>query len=439
MSDKITEQLDKVLDAVTFAQKKSDELGDKITGLEKGMIAEAGKAAADALQAVQEMKQAAAGEKAAMEAEVELLKKKLARGVASGNQDMVDEIEHKYGNQFSRYLRKGLAIDDGILEETTRKIVEKMYFGETDGRMDVTVKDWVAGSNPAGGYFIRPDRASMMIKRVFETSPLRRVANVVRTASDSMEFIIDDNEVASGGWVGEISARPATASNAIGKLVIPVHEVYAMPQASQKMLDDAGFDIESWVTQRVTDRLSRVSNTAFVTGNGSEKPRGFNDYASATDADTYERGKIGTYTSTGTSAKLDKADDFIALQNLLKEDYQARAVWGMKRSTFTSVMTLKASGSGEFLLNPSIIRDGSDKFLLGKEVIFMDDLPVVASNSLSVVYADFSQAYTIVDRIGFRVIRDEYTNKPYVLFYTTARVGGDVTSYDAIKRMKTKT
>lgn len=438
MSDKITEQLDKVLDAVSFAQKKADEVGDKITGLEKGMIAEAGKAAADALQAVQDMKQAAAAEKAAIDAEVEYLKKKLARGTANSNGDMVDEVEKKYGNQFARYLRKGHAIEAGALEEISRRIVEKMYFGETEEKTNLIVKDWAAGSNPSGGYFIRPDRSSMMIKRVFETSPIRRFANVVSTVSDSMEFIIDDNEVASGGWVGEVSARPVSASADIGKLVIPVHEVYAMPRATQKMLDDAGFDIESWITNKISDKLSRVSNNAFVVGDGSEKPRGWNNYANATSADAYERGKIGTMTSTGTSALLDDADDFIALQNLLKEDYQARAVWGMKRSTFSSVMTLRSTATGDYLLNPSILRDGSDKFLLGKEVVFMDDMPAVAANSLSVVYADFSQAYTIVDRVGFRVIRDEVTAKPYVLFYTTTRVGGDVTNYDAIKRMKTK-
>jgi len=438
MSDKITEQLDKVLDAVTFAQKKADEVGEKITGLEKGMIAEAGKAAADALQAVQEMKQAKAGEDAARDAEIDLLKKKLARGIASGNQDMIDEVEQKYSNQFARYLRKGLRIDDGILEETSRRIVEKMYFGETDEKASLIVKDWVAGSNPAGGYFIRPDRSSMMIKRIFETSPVRRLANVVRTASDSMEFIIDDDEVASGGWVGEVSSRGETASNAIGKLVIPVHEVFAQPKATQKMLDDAGFDIESWITGKISDKLSRVGNTAFVVGNGAEKPRGWNDYASAAAADTYERGKIGTFTSTGSSASLDDADDFISLQGLLKEDYQARAVWGMKRSTFTSIMTLRSTATGDYLLNPNMLKEGTDKFLLGKEVVFMDDMPAVAANALSVVYADFGLSYTIVDRIGFRVIRDEVTQKPYILFYTTARVGGDVTNYDAIKRMKVK-
>lgn len=436
MSEEINKAMEKVLDAVTFAQKKADEVGDKITGLEKGMIAEASKAATDALQAIQDIKQAQAGEKAAMESELDLVKKKLSRA-ASGNGEAVNEADKLYGKGFSAYLRKGRAIDGACVEDAARQIVEKMYFGEDESKLEMHVKDFVAGSNPAGGYFIRPDRSSMMIKRLFETSPVRSVANVVRTVSDSIEVIIDDNEVASGGWVGEVTARPTTASAAIGKLVIPVHEVYAAPQATQKMLDDAGFDIESWITGKITDKLSRVSNTAFVVGDGSEKPKGWNAYADAV-LDTYTRGSIGTLTSTGSTGLLDDADDFITLQNALKEDYQANAVWGMKRATFGSIMTLRSTATGDYLLDPNMLKTGTDKMLLGKPVIFMDDMPAVAAGALSVVYADFRQSYTVVDRFGFRVIRDEYTNKPYIIFYTTARVGGDVTSYDAIKRMKVK-
>jgi HK97 family phage major capsid protein len=332
------------------------------------------------------------------------------------------------------YMRKGIAIDDELVDAMCKAHAEAALLGADDDKLEFHKKDLVAGSGPDGGYFILPDRSSSVSTRIFETSPLRPVANIVTTNSDVWEIPIDDDEPASG-WVGEVEARPDTASSQVGLIKIPVHEQYASPKATQKMLDDAGFDIEAWHNMKVSRKFGRLENTGFVSGDGSKKPKGFLDYPAWAAAGVYERHKVEQVTATGTAGTLDEADDLITLQNTLLEDYQAGAAWGMRRATFTAVMTLKDS-QGQYLLNPNILKEGTDKVLLGSSVIFMSDMPAVAGDALAVVYADWSEFYTIVDRLGIRVLRDPYTSKPYTKFYTTKRVGGAVTNYEAGKILK---
>jgi len=196
------------------------------------------------------------------------------------------------------------------------------------------------------------------------------------------------------------------------------------------MLDDAGFDIESWLTKKVTEKLSRVENTAFVSGTGVNSPKGVLGYTKWTTNGTYERNKIEQVIS-GTDGEF-TADGLIDTQNALKEDYQGNASWLIKRASFGSIIKLK-NGQGEYLINPFLLAQGGDKVLLGKPVVFANDVAAVATDALCAVYGDFKQGYTIVDRFGFRVIRDEFTSKPYVKFYTTKRVGGACTNYEALK------
>lgn len=426
-------KLDLVATGIETIQTEHKKLGEQVKGHEglQALVKKIG----DDLEDVQKARQKEAGEKAALEETVTELKKRIARGLAANGADVVDEFK-KYGDEFTRYLRKGFKIDDAVAEECVRGIVEKNFRGLSSEEITIQTKDLLVGNNPAGGYLIRPEVSARMIKRIFETSPLRSVCDVQTIASDSLEIIIDDNEVGTGGWVGEVDPRTITNTAEVGKLIIEAHEIFAQPRATQKFLDDAGIDVESWLSKKVTARLSRDENTAFITGNGALKPKGLLSYADAAVYGTYERGKIQTRMSAG--ATLD-GDDFKLLQNGIKEDYQARAVWLMNRATFGDVITLKASGSGEYILSTEFLRDRDERVLLGKPVVFCNDMPQVAADALAVCYGDFFEGYTIVDRTGFRVIRDPYTNKPYVLFYTTKRTGGDVTSYDSWNRLRVMT
>jgi len=430
----IGEKMDKVLESATDAQKMAEEaktLSGDVDVIVKDAIAKAAEASAKAADEMQELKLKAD----AVEKTAEHLEKMYARmGAAGGNADTeAKEFSEKAGEQMARYLRKGQPLDTDVVEGVVKLHLKDGLFGVDEYVRENEIKTLIAGNNPQGGYFIRPERSATMIRRIFETSPVRSEANIETTSSDSMEFLIDDNEAASGGWVGETQSRGDTATPDIGMLTIPAHEQFAQPKATQKMLDDAGFDIESWLSRKVTDKMIRVENTAFVVGDGSQKPRGFLSLPAWAVPGTYERNAIEQINSG--SANAFTADGVKGLQNAVIEAYQANAVFGIKRASWEQIITLK-DGQGAYLLDPRSMKVGDDLTLLGKRVIFMDDMPSIATNALAMVYGDFSVGYTVLDRIGFRVIRDELTEKPFIKFYTTKRTGGDVTNYESLKIQK---
>lgn len=430
----LASKLDAVATGIELIQSEHKKLGEQVKGHEglQTLVKDIG----DNIEAIQKARQAEAGERAATEALVKDLQKRIARGLSANGADVDADEFKQYGDEFTRYLRKGYEIDGKVSEECVRGMIEKNFRGLSAEEISIQTKDLLAGNNPAGGYMIRPEVSSRMIKRIFESSPIRSIASVITIASDSLEMLIDDNEAGSGGWVGEVDPRTITNTPEVGKLIIEAHELFAQPRATQKFLDDAGIDVEGWLSRKVSDRLSRDENTAFVVGNGSLKPKGLLAYGDAAVYGTYERGKIQTRISAGLNID---GDDMKLLQNGIKEEYQARAVWLMNRATFGDVITLKASGTGEYILSTEFLRDRDERMLLGKPVVFCNDMPQADADALAVCYGDFAEGYTIVDRTGFRVIRDQYTNKPYILFYTTKRTGGDVTSYDSWNRLRIKT
>jgi HK97 family phage major capsid protein len=428
-NEEILKKLTDVGDAVAHIQEKNDALEKKYDAVDVDSLKKASDAAVKNLEAIQEIKQqiAAMDHKERLD-QIELL-------IAKSSDNSISDADKKEFKQaITKYFRRGIPLSDEMVEKVCDMQANMEFIGAEDHQTDSYKKDLVVGSGPDGGYWVLPDRSSDVSTRIFETSPIRQVANIVTTSSDMWEIPLDDDEFSSG-WVGEVETRSDTNTSEIGLVKIPVHEGYAQPRATQKMLDDAGFDIESWLIGKVTRKLGRQENTAFVTGDGSKKPKGYLDYAAWASAGVYERNKVEQITATGTAGALDEADDLITLQNSLLEDYQGTAIFGMRRATFTSVMQLKDS-QGQYLLEPSIIKGGTDKILLGKPVIFMSDMPAVAANALAVVYAAFDEFYTIVDRLGMRVLRDPYTAKPYVRFYTIKRVGGAVTNFQAGKILK---
>lgn len=433
MSDtaELIKKLNEIGDQIKHVQDTNDRLQKEYSGLDFANVKDNAEKAAKALEEIQELKQKIAAED--LKARFDAIELAIARN--GGTDIQQKELQAKYKKSMLAYMRKGVALPEDLLELSCKAQVEMELLGAGDPeRIEFLKKDLIAASGPDGGYFILPDRSNKISMRIFETSPVRPLCSVVTTTSDTWEMILDDDEFSSG-WVGEVEARPTTNTSQVGLIKIPVHEQYASPKATQKMLDDSGFDIEAWANNKVSRKFSRMENTAFVTGNGSKKAKGFLAYAAWAVAGTYERDKVEQLTATGTAGFLDEPDDLIRLQNSLIEDYQAGAAFGMRRTTFTSIMQLKDT-SGAYLLDPRILKTGSDKILLGKPVVFMADMPAVAANALAVVYADWMEFYTIVDRMGIRMLRDPYTAKPYTIFYTTKRVGGAVTNFEAGKILK---
>lgn len=296
------------------------------------------------------------------------------------------------------------------------------------------IKALSVGSDPDGGFWITPDMSGRIVSLIRETSPMRQVANVVTIGSDALEGVNDLDE-ATSGWVGETESRAETASPKIGEWRIPVHEQYAEPRATQKLLDDALFNVEEFLAGKIADKLSRMENAAFVGGNGVKKPRGFLTYAagtpSASSFQVIERIPSG---AAGAFAATDPGDTMISLVYSLKSAYRDNAVFMMKRQTLAEVRKLK-DGNGNYLWQPDFqSRQGGT--LMGFTVIEAEDMPSIAADSLSIAFGDFKAGYQIVDRMGIRILRDSFTAKPYVKFYTTKRTGGDVVNFEAIKLMK---
>lgn len=281
--------------------------------------------------------------------------------------------------------------------------------------------------DPDGGYLVTPTMSSTIITTINELSPVRAVASVETISSDALE-LLEDRGVFTSGWVGETAARPATANTQFGKKNIPAHELYAMPIATQKMLEDASMNIEQWIARKAAESFNINEATAFVSGNGVGKPRGFLTYAAGTSWGQIEQVNSGT---SGTVT----ADGIVNLVYSLKEGYTRGASFMMKRATIGAVRLLKESTTNAYIWQPGL-QLGQPSSLLSYPVWEAVDMPAIAANSLSIAFANWKQAYQIVDRKGITLIRDPLTNKPYVQFYFTKRVGGDVTNFEAIKLQK---
>jgi HK97 family phage major capsid protein len=288
------------------------------------------------------------------------------------------------------------------------------------------------GTDPDGGYVVNPDLSGRIVMKVFESSPMRAYASIQVISSDALEGLFDLDEAASG-WVGETDSRAETNTPQLGKWRIPVHELYAKPKATQKLLDDASINMEAWLASKVAEKFARDEANAFVVGNGSNKPRGFLTYASGTTLPgTIEQ--VPTSASGALASAPDGGDALINALYGLKQQYRANATWFMNRATTKLVRKAKDS-DGAYLWSPGI-QAGQPATLLGYPVAAFEDMPDPASNSLSIAVGDMREAYQIVDRLGIRTLRDPYSAKPYVEFYTTKRVGGDVVNFEAIKLIK---
>jgi HK97 family phage major capsid protein len=299
------------------------------------------------------------------------------------------------------------------------------------------------GIEADGGYWVTPEMSSRVLTRIFETSPIRTIASVMTIGTDAVEFPNDLNSAVSGGWVGEKQSRDETDTPQVGTQRIPVHEQYAMPKATQKLLDDATFAVESWLANKIADIMIRTENAAFVSGNGEAKPKGFLDYASAsvTTDDATRAWGILQYVPSGGAADFHATlpgDALIDIVHKIQPQFRAGAVWLMNRATTAGVRKMK-DGQDNYLWSAGDIQRGNPQSLFGHPIVMAEDMPDVGANTFPIVFGDFRAGYQIVDRQGIRTLRDPFTDKPFVLFYTTRRVGADVLNFDAIKLFKIAT
>lgn len=305
-------------------------------------------------------------------------------------------------------------------------------FARKKDATELEIRAMSTDSNPNGGYLVMPELSATVVTRAFETSPLRLVANVEMTGSKSRTFLIDDDE-GSAEWSGE-KAIATEDTPQVGQKEIVAHDITAKMKATTDMLADAYFDLAGWMQTKGADKIARTENTAFFAGTGVSRPRGLLTYAAWASAGVYERDKIEQVNSG--AATTFTADGLIDAQAALKEEYQAQAVWLMKRASFGAVLKLK--GADNFYFGQTMLKDGNTAMqLLGRRVIFCDDMQATGTGSnLIAAYGDFGRGYTILDRVGLQILRDPYSAKPHVEFTFLRRTGGDVTNFDAIKLVK---
>jgi HK97 family phage major capsid protein len=309
-----------------------------------------------------------------------------------------------------------------------------MRSGESAGLRALEVKAMSAGSNADGGYTVPVEIERSIGERLTAISPIRSIAGQ-RTISGNVykkPFMTAGPAV---GWVGETDARTQTTSPVLDALSFPAMELYAMPAATAALLEDSAVNIDEWLAAEVEQAFAVQEGTAFVTGDGSNKPKGFLSYTTVANA-SWTWGNIGYVASgaAGAFASSNPSDALVDLIYAVKAGYRQNGSFVMNRKTQAAVRKFKDS-SGNYLWQPPA-QAGGRATLMTFPVVEAEDMPDVAANSLSVAFGDFGRGYLVVDRAGVRVLRDPFTAKPYVLFYTTKRVGGGVQDFDAIKVLK---
>jgi HK97 family phage major capsid protein len=347
---------------------------------------------------------------------VERINKKLdeltlkARRPAIGDTVKAEPTEHK--RAFEQYVRKG----------------------EVQGLFDLEAKAMSIGSNPDGGYLVPQETEAEIGRLLSRASPIRAIADVrqVSSAIYKKPFVTTG---AAAGWVGEAAARPQTNSPTLAELSFPTMELYAQPAATQALLDDSVVNLDEWIAREIETVFAEQETEAFINGDGVNRPKGFMTYPKIANA-TWSWGNTG-YIATGVAgafAAANPSDKLLDVIYALKAGYRKNARWVLNRSVQGAIRKFKDS-QGNYLWQPAATADGSAT-LLGFPVVESEYMPDIATDAHAIAFGDFKRGYLVVDRVGVRVLRDPYSTKPYVLFYTTKRVGGGMQDFDAVKTLK---
>ncbi|SEQ64443.1 phage major capsid protein [Thalassovita taeanensis] len=321
------------------------------------------------------------------------------------------DLEAPHQKAFNAYVRTG---DDDALRGL-----------ELEGKAMSTA---VAGD---GGYLVDPETTASIKSVLKSGSSIRQVANVVTVEATSFDVLVDHSDVGHG-WATEATATTETGTPSIDRITIALHELSAMPKASQRLLDDSAFDIEGWLAGRIADKFARAEASAFVSGDGVDKPTGFLTHPSV-DNDVWAWGNLG-YVPTGVDGDFGSADPIIDLVYALGAEYRANASFVMNSKTAGAVRKLK-DNDGRFLWSDGLAA-GEPARLMGYPVLVAEDMPDIASGADAIAFGDFAAGYTVAERPDLRILRDPFSAKPHVLFFATKRVGGDVSDFAAIKLLK---
>lgn len=313
-----------------------------------------------------------------------------------------------------------------------RQFIRKGDVSALEGIKAARVSD-----DTTGGYLVPHAVVGPIVHRIFDSSPVRQVARIQAITGNAIEGVVDYGQL-SVSWLDEVTASSDPTTPSVKKYRIEVNNQRSSPRISPVLLEDAAVDIESWIGEKIARDFALSENTSFVAGSGVAQPRGFTTYTTAATADSSrswgQLEHVATGTSGGFGSTSNGIDKLTDLAYKVKAGYRAKSLWMMSKATLASARQLKTS-NGDYIWQPSA-QAGTPATLLGYAVVEAEDMPAVAANSLSIAFGDFSAGYMIVDRIGLSVLRDPYSNNPYVTFHAVRRVGGGVVDFDAIKFLK---
>ena len=299
----------------------------------------------------------------------------------------------------------------------------------------VETKAFTGVTGDAGGYAIPKEIDAVIDATLKSASPIRGIASVVQVGSAGYRKLVTTGGTPSG-WAAETDARPGTGTPVFAEIAPPMGELYANPSASQAMLDDAMFDVEAWLAGEIAAEFAKAEGAAFVNGSGVNRPRGFLQAATSNAGDATRAFGTLQYLASGAAGDFGSGapERLIDLVQSLRSPYRQGATWVMNAATAARIRKFKTA-DGQFLWQPSLA-SGQPASLLGYPVVEAEDMPDIAANSLSIAFGNFRAGYLITERQETNVLRDPYSNKPFVTFYATKRVGGCVSNSEAIKLMK---
>lgn len=401
-----------IAEAIEASNKAFEEFkklnDDRLARMEKGQ------GGADELRASMEK---AFKDMADQKAVIETLEAKLKRPLLGGDGKPVDEATEEHKKSFGGYLRKGVEYD---------KLIEQKALN--------------IGAGADGGFAVPKVIDGMIDALAVNISPIRAIASVQQISTADFHKLIDVRGTSSG-WVGETATRSSTNTPQLVDINPPMGELYANPQATQQMLDDVYFNAEAWLAESVATEFARAEGAAFLVGTGVVQPRGMLSGLTAATADATRAFGTIEHVATGASAAfktltstVNPVDDLYLLVSKLKAAYRSNARWLTNKAVLFTIMAFK-DYQGRYVFSPTTAPGTADT-ILGYPVTEAEDVPALAASSLSLAFGDFKRGYLVVDRIGTRVIRDPFSNKPYIGFYTTKRVGGALTNSEAIKVIK---
>jgi HK97 family phage major capsid protein len=292
-------------------------------------------------------------------------------------------------------------------------------------------KSLTSSDGNSGSYLIPESVVRSIQEKISRNNCMRNLCKITSIRNDNLEILLDKKD-GEAGWVSEVQERSETETPELNRLQISVHEMYAKPRVSQKILDDSQINVEFWLSEKIADKFAMMENLSFIQGDGEGKPKGFLSYPRK----KFGEGNFGSLEeiATGIDGGLDSVDVLIDTIGSLKTSYLNGCVWLMSRGALTCIKRLKDYVTDKHIWQPSANHDKADT-LFGFPVVVSDDMPalVPSKKSTSIAFGNFYHGYQIVDRNDFNILRDPFSAKPFVEFYTTKRVGGDVVDFDAIK------